>query len=343
VSGDLIINTGVTEERAAEIARGIARSEMERFSSEANELGTQRISDFSDRLIEEFSAKAQLGAFADPAFQVLLRKAQAGAASTDRETDYDLLVALLDDRVKRGSDRHIRAGLDQAVQMVDHVDGEALLGLTVLQAAQQFGPLHGQIDRGLDLMDNLFEQLMQDSLPEDMPWLDHLDVLGAVRVMHLGLGTLKPFDEYYPDAHFIGYLSPGIEVGSDQESRVAEELAAASVRMESIDHELRPGFRRLPFVTVRHFDRVVEKFPFQSTIGAEVARRIAVEEYGLGTAMPELREPLIQKLEERPNLQRLRAWWNSIPTGVQITAVGRVLATANAKRLDKRGLLPPLD
>ena len=46
-------------------------------------------------------------------------------------------------------------------------------------------------------------------------------------------------------------------------------------------------------------------------------------------------------IEEFPYLKKVQEWWNNIPAAYQITAVGRIIANANAKILDKG--LPNMD
>lgn len=50
---------------------------------------------------------------------------------------------------------------------------------------------------------------------------------------------------------------------------------------------------------------------------------------------------LIENIDQRKHLNTLKAWWNSLNVGVQITSVGKVLAHSNAQRCDKN--LPPLN
>lgn len=71
--------------------------------------------------------------------------------------------------------------------------------------------------------------------------------------------------------------------------------------------------------------------------------RVARDVYGLGQPDGALTEPLMAMISEFSNISRVRAWWNSLPHAIQVTAVGRVLARANAKRCDNFGMLPPLD
>ena len=98
VAGDLVI--GLTEDRAREIALSTARSVMSEYTDEAKETGFQRVEQFDEKLVFALSSEAQLAIFRDPAFQLLLKKAQLSAASSERINDHDVLVKLLSDRAR---------------------------------------------------------------------------------------------------------------------------------------------------------------------------------------------------------------------------------------------------
>jgi hypothetical protein len=100
---------------------------------------------------------------------------------------------------------------------------------------------------------------------------------------------------------------------------------------------------RLPFVNISTLESALRTGVVRPLEQIDAMLRIAKDEWRLTEVDPELRTALMDRLSERPKLQVLREWWGAIPTGVQITSVGRVLATANAKRLDSAGMLPALD
>jgi hypothetical protein len=47
-----------------------------------------------------------------------------------------------------------------------------------------------------------------------------------------------------------------------------------------------------------------------------------------------VKNAFVEKLDSYDAIKKVRMWWNSIPYAVAVTAVGRVLAHANAKRCD---------
>lgn len=338
VAGDLVLHTGISEERARQIAEATARSVIAEYSQEANEVGLERIGKFDSELVGRLSAAGYLGAFADPAFQVLLRKAQLGAASTERESDYDMLARLLEDRVARGSERRIRAGVDRAVQIVDQVDESALVGLTVFVAATQFTPVSGDIEEGLDVLDQLHGQLLKSDLPTGPDWLDHLDVLDAVRLS--GNLSLKKFSEFFPQ-HVAGYVAPGLPTDSEERTEALRKLLSVDVSLPEEPHLLKTGHSRISLPTVVAFETGLEQMALDEERAAAV--RDAASDYGLGRVDHEAVPAFMEAVESRPNLRRLKEWWDSISGTVVVTSVGKVLARANAQRCDELGLLPPLD
>ena len=179
-SGDVII--GVSEERAREIAERAAREVVDKFADEGVRLIQDRITKLDDRVIGSLIRAGRLEVFADPGFQRSFKRAQEGAAVSDVEADYDLLAGLLMDRAERGDNRSVRAGIERSIEIVDQIDDEALRGLTVFQAVQQYRSVSPSLEQGLDVLDALLADLIDGPLPSGADWLDHLDILDAVRI-----------------------------------------------------------------------------------------------------------------------------------------------------------------
>ena len=85
----IIINQGVTEERVRAIFSEMIPTALQAYTSDAYALANQRIGKLEDNVWPKLDkVDGLLQAFADPAFQILLRKAQQAAAATEREDDY---------------------------------------------------------------------------------------------------------------------------------------------------------------------------------------------------------------------------------------------------------------
>lgn len=342
VSGDLIVVQGITEDRAREIARATADEAIASLTSEALAIATDRIQVFDGKLITRIVELDNLGVFGDPSFQFLLKKAQLSAASSGEVGDYDLLVGLIQDRIERGQDRPIKAGIDKAVQVVDQVDPAALTALTVFQAVLQYQPTSGNIRQGLALLDTLFAQFPLATLPTGIGWADHLDILDAVRFSTDS--SLKKFLEYYPQTKFPGYLSSGVQNESLELSTAVQALVVNGQMLPIVPHELKTGYVRVLFPSTNVFEQAMASwFATASSAQATELRRVANEVFGLNDQVDATCLPgLEQLLNEYPNLTTVKLWWDQIPHNIQVTAAGRVLAGANAKRCDQAKMLPPL-
>jgi hypothetical protein len=192
----------------------------------------------------------------------------------------------------------------------------------------------------LNALDKLFGQFLVSPLPTGYDWLDHLDTLGAVRLsVTPGITSLKKLPVLYGEM-MSGYLSAG--VNGDQDTELQHRLSELRVDMPSVPHELKPGYRRLPFVSER-----AAKAQIDDRLSGEPEKRdqvltIAMQAYGLAEKDPALADRLGNEIDKRSALAAVRRWWDEIPQPFDLTGVGRVLASANAKRHDHAGLLPVL-
>lgn len=336
---------GVDEKRAREICDEKFALQKQEYTDEAIIVAADRVREFENRLIPRIIAiEKGLEAFTDPAFQFLLVEAQKSAASTERTVDYDLLSELLVNRIQNGEDRKTRAAISRAVEIVEEISDDALIGLTIAHSISRFMPLFGDIQKGLNLLDNLFGGIISGVLPIGSDWLDHLDVLGAIRIN--SFGNLKKIQEYYPK-QLEGYVAVGIKKNSENYNEAIRILLEAGLSLDTlIEHSLNSDYVRIDI-------------PYESVIDTMVGANVIMKNNILQMANQPLSEAqrkamhsvyhLYQKDEmvekqniqkfmaewnARPNLRTLQVWWDSIPSSFVITSIGRVLAHANAQRCD---------
>jgi hypothetical protein len=346
-----VINVGIDEKRGREIFAEMFTLERKNLTFEATELANNRVRQFEERLIPKIMAIDGLNAFADPGFQLLLRKAQIAAAVTERENDYEILSELLIHRHQRGENRNTRAGITRAVEIVDQISDDALLGLTVIHALIYFSPLTGDVLRGLDVLNELFKKIIYAKLPEGNAWLDHLDVLDAARISTFG--RLKRIQEFLPEK-LDGYIACGIKKSSENLNNAIALLNAASIPLNILtDHIFNNEYVRLNIPRQSEIDILI----FQHNViqnGNQVRNEgpISNEQkdalhkfYALYDQDPAVKEQNIvrfmEEWDKRKYLRVLREWWDGVDVNVQITSVGKVLAHANAQRCDR--YLPMLD
>ena len=155
------LTIGIDEKRAREIYDEKYAIAKRDFTEEALRIANERVKEFENRLIPKIEAVNNgLNAFADPSFQLLLIDAQKAAVATERVVDYDLLSELLAHRIENGNDRHVRTGIHRAVEIVEDISDEALLGLTVIHSINSFIPVSPECIKALDVLDDLFDRIM---------------------------------------------------------------------------------------------------------------------------------------------------------------------------------------
>jgi len=348
----MIVHVGIDEKRAREIYQEMNLQVRSDYTQEALSAANARVAEFEEKLMPKMAeVEGALQAFADPAFQILLVEAQKTAASTERQEDYDLLSELLIHRFKKGENRIARAGISLAVGIVDKISDEALLGLTVAHAISYFSPISGDIYKGLDDLNDLFESLTYGNLPNGSDWLDHLDILNAVRLSTIG--SLKKIQDYYP-ARLSGYVDTGIEKESQNHVKAVEILKENSIPLGIlVDHSLSDKHVRLEVASRAMISRITMhttitvsgrtfQIPVKLSEKQEQALNHIYDLYSQDENQKKINNNLImENWEKRRSLKIIKDWWNSIPFAFNITSAGKVLAHSNAQRCNKT--LPPLD
>lgn len=333
----ITIISGITEERVRAIFAEQNQLARKEYTEDAYRIADERVGKFEERFMPRITqVENALPSFADPAFQFLLRRAQQTAAATESEVDYDLLTELLVCHVQKGEERKNRAAINRAVGIVGEVDNSALCGLTAAHALGSFLPITGNCIDGIKVLNDLFGRIIYQELPSGSEWLDHLDVLGAIRIMPFG-GMKKALEIY--SASLNGYTCAGIKAESEEYKRAAEILDTVKInRGILIPNECLDGFYRL---AVRN-EESIEDLAFNSGVARVPLSTDQKDSLKKIWGMYESEATLKKQAEDRfmeiwdsfKTLRKLREWWDSIPQAFSITQVGRVLAQTNAKRCD---------
>lgn len=335
-AGTINIYNGITEQRAREIYSEMSKKAIADNTSEAYEIANQRVDKFENQLIPRIQQiEDTFSSFSDPAFQVLLRKAQLTAACTDREGDYKLLSELLVHRVKNKTNVKKKASITKAVEIIDQIDDDALIALTVFHVIEQFVPTSWNIDEGLNLLDDLYSKLDLDNLPHNFLWMDNLSILGAINTTPFA--ELKKYEVLLSEK-LSGYVCIGIKKESNDYYKAKELLKEHSIS-ESIliENELVPEYLRLAVSSKNSIDNINVLNAQQK----DCLRRI-FDMYN--------NDPIIilhavqifgEKLDRFPSIKKAKLWWNAINGSICVTSVGRVIAHTNVKSIDNS--LPDLD
>lgn len=351
-ANSMVVNVGIDEKRAREIYQEMNALSIQSYTQDALSIANSRISEFESKLMPKMeTVEGALEAFADPSFQLLLVEAQKTAASTERQDDYELLSELLLHRFQKGDNRVTRAGISRAVEIIDDISDDALQGLTISHALTHFIPVTGDVHEGLDVLNDLFGKIIYTELPTGTNWLDHLDILDAIRIN--SSGSLKKMQQYYSEK-LNGYITNGIEKKSETFKQVIDLLEKNNLpKTILVENIFNSEFVRLNIPdkgTIKILNLIFNQMQNGVLVNqiiplTEVQKQAIYQIYDLYKNDDSEKNNTIAKFMEefvkRPYLKKLSEWWDEIPTGFQITSVGKVLAHANAQRCDEN--LPPLN
>lgn len=343
------LTIGIDEKRAREIYDEKYNIAKNSFTEEALKIANERVKELEDRLIPKMEAIDNgLKAFADPSFQLLLVEAQKSAAATEREVDYDLLSELLVHRIERGSDRHVRTGVHRAVEIVEDISDESLLALTVVHSVNSFVPTLPDVNQALDILNGLFGKIMYSELPVSNDWIEHLDILDAVRINQLG--RFNKIEDIYTRV-LNGIAVVGIMKNSEEYNKAKDILQKNGLIFNGIlvENRLNTDFVRINICSIEDIENLQIVYPQK---GTEIVRpfsdmqkqaiRSVIELYSNDSNLiTEMKRAFMNEWMKRPNLNKLKLWWEKLPYLFSITSVGKVLAHANAQRCDNT--LPPLN
>lgn len=334
-----ILVKGIDEKRVREICDEKNLALIKELTEEARSIAEQRIKIFEDALISRIRClENSLEAFIEPAFQFVLKEAQKTAAKSDRSADYALLSELLIQRIENGANRKRRIGIDKAVEIVADISDEALMCLTISTFIKCYYPISESILEGLNILNNIFQALMYDTLPNDLEWEEELNILGAIRTSVIPLQTAK-YEKFFFEK-MTGYCSVGIKKDSEAHLKALEMLDTVQLPSASLcDHELNIGYVRLaiPNEEMIRYLHVKYNNPIVYRPLTELQQKICRDIWSMyeknSTLEENIFENLCHEIEKRAYLNKARIWWNNHQIPHQITSIGTALAYANGKRV----------
>lgn len=281
----------------------------------------ERINAFGCELFPRLEKiEGALERFKDPRFEFLLRDAQVTAAKTDRHDDLCLLSELLSCHVQKGNDKKIDAGITHAIKIINEIDNDALCALTVACAFGFYTPVSGSVKEGLTILNELYERLLYIELPHGLEWLDHLDILGAIRMSSLKLINSKD----YIYERYNGYVCAGIAKESEEMRKAYNILDENRFSRDLFEeNSCLDGFVRLKYVEL---DAVNSQYKnvVQQVLGLYSKDK---------SLMEKAKKNFIELWDSYDSLRRVRNWWDQIPYAFNVSCIGRVLAQTNAKRV----------
>lgn len=335
--------TGIDETRARDICKEEFAVACQNWTQEAIVIAEQRVHQLEDRLMPKMLAyDKSLSFFGDPAFQFTLRQAQISAASSDRESDYEMLSKLLLHRIEQGDDLNRRLGVCKAIEIVNQVTEEALVGLTMVYVVTKFTPVSNDVNEGLSVLDKLYGNIMGgNELPIDDSWMENLDLLSAIRLGVRNINSFKKFEEYIP-SRLNKYLISGINDNSEEYKELRNEFVKASLPTNCfVQHGLKPNFVKLSVddeiekihIDLSCKDGTILRVPLSEEQKVVMSKAISLLRKD-ESSNDGLKRSLIDKWNNHTNLKMVKDWWDRLPVHFTITPAGIALANAFAQGRD---------
>lgn len=338
-ANNMIVVNGVDEKRVREICQEFKEYTLREVAQTASETANARIEKLETKLVPRIAnIENGVSSLCDPEFFSLLKRIQLSAAESNRESDYEMLSELLCHRIKHKDDMMNKAAINKAVSIVNQIDDNALNALTIFHVVERIFPSSGYVTEGLSVMETIFSNLLYAPLPLGSEWVEHLDLLGALR--QNSIERLKKLPDYYAE-QMEGYWSGGIKVESEEYSQAQQMLQECKLPLDIlISHELDSECVRIPVVNRASIDNyhftscvqnIVVNIPFTDA-QKECVRKIYDISLKDDEAKQKRKAEFCELLQNFPSLKKVIDWWNQIDVGIKLTGAGRVLAHANAQR-----------
>ena len=353
-ANNIVINQGITEKRAREICTEMYELNKKELTQEAFACAEERVQKFENSLMDKIlKIEGAINLFSDPAFQLLLSSAHRAAVASEREQDYDRLSELLVCHIKEGKSRKTRAGISKAVEIVDKIDNDALCALTVVYTIQRFIPLAATSKQGIITLAGLFQKLMYMELPSDDGWIEHLEILDAVRIQYF-----SGFSSLESDLARIlsGYTCAGIKKDSDEYMKAIDLLRSIGLNSSFlVNNDFMPEYVKIPVVNKENIknSEIIKQVSYYGQI-LTIPKSLSEAEIYVFKSIFDLYtkdnsvnnkslDAFMKEYDQYQSLKKLHIWRNklcSLPYIFNITQIGMVLAHTNARRCDSN--LPEL-
>lgn len=340
-----LVQIGIDEKRVREILKEEKQRVLKEIAIIAENVAQRRLNNYTDVLVPKLVKAELLDNFSDPKIQMLFRQSEKTAVCTDRNKDYELLSELLIHRIKRDGNYTTGAAIKRAIDEVDNLSDDALLGLTIIFAIDSYVPVSGDVHEGLQTLNNLYGKIMKSKFVniDGKSWLENLEIINAIRINPLLQN--KRLEDIYLEA-FDGYFSLGIKKDSDNYNKAIEILQNNQLPLYVLSENI------LDNNYVRVNNRKKKEFKDTTFIQNGIQMKMSINEQQK-QALSEItdlyednnsvREKYIDLLKSYEYINALILWWdnNMIDTSFNITSIGKVIAYTNAKSIDST--LPDLD
>jgi hypothetical protein len=299
------------------------------LSSDALPVAASRVVDFDSRLVKRLVKDDLLEELRNPGYQLALNKARISAGASERDGDIDTLVELLGVRASR-DDRKTRASVAKAVEIVDDVDDTALEGLTLYVGGALLMPGALHVEAFLSEWAEAIGRVPRTDLPVGIDWLEHLHILGAIRLDTSNTHRLSTMSSWIGNAR-PGFLSPGFPEADKAEVIEACALHLGENSQFFTKHEFKTGFSRSLFSSesqLRYYygQRDVPAHSLDNVV--EILKTSA----GFAVVDPSVKSDFMDRFNSYSTLAVYENWRSTIKHPIYVTHVGKALVWASLQK-----------
>lgn len=307
----------------------------------AMDLAQKREMAFEDAVVNRLQkVENSMEAFGDPAFLKSLSKSQQAAICTDNKSDYDLLSELLVKRFEVGNDKQRSLYVNKAIELVDEMPEETLLGITIFHVFSQMTFGHPRISLLRCMISHLYELIIGDSsLPSNTRWIDDLEMMSVARVNKLS--SFKKANEIMLQMYETR-LQTGIKRGSETYNRAMEILRGCGFGETAFCEN--PLIKDYVYLQL---DKWPDGYMLSIPAGENVDYACLLKDeqltnilqifkmYDESSQSKELaKEGFVKYMREDETIRGVMDWWDALPHAFELNPVASMLANVNARRLD---------
>ena len=179
---------------------------------------------------------------------------------------------------------------------------------------------------------------MYSELPKSNDWIEHLDILDAVRINQFG--KFKSI-EYIYTTKLNGIAVVGIKRDSEEHNRAKAILQENGLNFDSIlvENVLNPDFVRIKISNIEEVEnlRIIHSINGENIVipvsdAQKQAVRSVIELYSKDSNLiNEMKRVFMNEWMKRSNLNKLELWWEGLPSySFHITSVGKVLQSVGS-------------
>lgn len=331
----IIVNNGLSEEQAVKVFQAMIPMTLSSYEDMAANIAEERINQFKGKLLPRIEKiEGAFENFKDPAFQIQLRRAQMAAAVSDQDSDWDMLSQLMIKHIEVKGDRNKKLGVTKAIEIISEIDNQALLALTILSTFLYLMPNSGDVNRGLDILENLYNNLLYQDLPENNSWIEHLEILGVIKTYPY-TNSIK-IDDICVN-NLAGYATAGIKKESANFRKACILLQSVGLGVNSlVDNPLLNGYLILPILNRKIIENIniegvgVKRQPSPKEVA--VVQQI-FDLYDYGDDRQKAIKNFMELWDEHQTLKQIHDWTDKIPFRIDVNIVGKILSIANMRRV----------